>query len=115
MGGELFRLGPRFGGGYDSRRGGVRLYTDKAGETEDQQMLAEFPLVDDNDDDDRYADDNLRDYPDGGETESGSSPAWTRTTTTSPTTTRTPTAPPTTRSRFCSTTRIRRSSSTGST
>jgi hypothetical protein len=71
VGGELFRLGPRFGGGYDSRRGGVMLYTDKAGETEDQQMLAEFPLVDDNDDDDRYADDNLRDYPDGGETESG--------------------------------------------
>ena len=34
-------------------------------------MLSEFPLVDDNDDDDRYADDNLRDYPNGPETESG--------------------------------------------
>ena len=71
VGGELFRLGPRYGGGYDSRRGGVRLYTDLGGESQDQQMLSEFPLVDDNDDNDRYADDNLRDYPNGSETESG--------------------------------------------
>lgn len=71
VGTELFRVSPRYGGGYDSRRGGVRLYTDQAGETRDQAVLAEFPLVDDNDDDDRYADDNLRDYPNGGETESG--------------------------------------------
>ena len=71
VGGEVFRLGPRYGGGYDSRRGGVRLYTDLGGESQDQQMLSEFPLVDDNDDNDRYADDNLRDYPNGSETESG--------------------------------------------
>ncbi len=71
IGAEVFHLGPRYGGGYDSRRGGVRLYTDLAGETRDQQMLAEYPLVDDNDDDDRYADDNLRDYPNGSEPESG--------------------------------------------
>ena len=71
VGGEIFRIGPRYGGGYDSRRGGVRLYTDQAGESKDQQMLSEFPLVDDNDDDDRYADDNLRDYPNGPEIESG--------------------------------------------
>lgn len=71
VGGELFRIGPRYGGGYDSRRGGVRLYTDRAGDSRDKQVLAEFPLVDDNDDDDRYADDNLRDYPDGPDIESG--------------------------------------------
>ena len=71
VGGEVFRMGPRYGGGYDSRRGGVRLYTDQAGESKDQQVLSEFPLVDDNDDDDRYADDNLRDYPNGPEIESG--------------------------------------------
>jgi len=71
IGGELFHLGARFGGGYDSQRGGVRLYTDKAGETQDMAVLSEFPLVDDNDDDDRYADDHLRDYPNGSETESG--------------------------------------------
>ena len=52
-------------------RGGVRLYTDLGGESQDQQVLSEFPLVDDNDDNDRYADDNLRDYPNGSETESG--------------------------------------------
>ena len=43
VGGEVFRLGPRYGGGYDSRRGGVRLYTDLGGESQDQQMLSEFP------------------------------------------------------------------------
>ena len=71
IGGEVFRIGPRYGGGYDSRRGGVRLYTDLAGESQDQQVLSEYPLVDDNDDNDRYADDNLRDYPNGPEIESG--------------------------------------------
>ena len=71
VGGELFRLGPRYGGGYDSRRGGVSLYTDKGGETGDIAVLSEFPLMDDNDDDDRYADDHLRDYPTGSESESG--------------------------------------------
>jgi len=71
VGAEVFHIGPGYGGGYDSRRGGVILYTDKGGETKDMAMLSEFPLVDDNDDDDRYADDNLRDYPNGSETESG--------------------------------------------
>ncbi|MEW6755107.1 MAG: hypothetical protein AB1505_29610, partial [Candidatus Latescibacterota bacterium] len=71
LGGEVFRLDAHYSGGYDARRGGVLLYTDKGGETRDVRMLSEFPLVDDNDDDDRYADDNLRDYPNGAETESG--------------------------------------------
>ncbi|MEW6753730.1 MAG: hypothetical protein AB1505_22525 [Candidatus Latescibacterota bacterium] len=71
LGGEVFRLDPDYSGGYDSRRGGVMLYTDRGGETQDVQMLSEFPVADDNDDDDRYADDNLRDYPNGAETESG--------------------------------------------
>ena len=71
LGGELFRLDPEYGGGYDSRRGGILLYTDKAGKAEDIGILSEFPIVDDNDDDDRYADDNRLDYPSGSETESG--------------------------------------------
>ncbi len=61
LGGEFFYMGPRYGGGYDSRRGGVVLYTDTGldGRT---QMMAEFPLVDDNDDNDRYADDHESDF-----------------------------------------------------
>ena len=71
VGGELFRLGPRYGGGYDSRRGGVRSTRTWAGKAKTNRCCPEFPLVDDNDDNDRYADDNLRDYPNGSETESG--------------------------------------------
>jgi len=68
---EAFRVDPDYGGGYDSRRGGVVLYTDRAGLSEDQAMLAEYPLVDDNDDNDRYSDDNIKDFPGSGEIESG--------------------------------------------
>jgi hypothetical protein len=60
--GELFRIDPRYGGGYDSRRGGVLLYTDKGGQGF-ESVTAEYPLVEDNDDNDRYADDNANDYP----------------------------------------------------
>ena len=70
-GAEIFRVESEYGGGYDSRRGGAVLYTDKAGDTQDQAVSSEFPLVDDNDDNDRYADDNIRDFPGGGEPESG--------------------------------------------
>ena len=71
FGAEVFRIDPRYGGGYDSRRGGVILYTDKSGPSKDQQAYSEFPLVDDNDDDDRFADDSIRDYPTSSATESG--------------------------------------------
>lgn len=62
LAGELFRLDPRYGGGHNSRRGGLVLYTDKGG-TGFESMTAEYPLVEDNDDGDRYADDNANDYP----------------------------------------------------
>ena len=55
VGGEFFYMGPRYGGGYDSRRGGVVLYGAR-------RFMAEYPLVDDNDDGDRYADDNRNDF-----------------------------------------------------
>ncbi len=71
LGGEVFHLGPAYSGGYDSRRGGLILYTDKAGGAEDMAMLSEFPLVDDNDDNGRYADDDMRAYFDAGEVDSG--------------------------------------------
>ena len=70
FGAEFFHLGPRYGGGYDSRRGGVVLYSDFGGEGTDP-VVAEFPLVDDNDDNDRYSDDNKNDYPGSFDLEAG--------------------------------------------
>jgi hypothetical protein len=68
--GELFHVGPRYSGDYDSRRGGLVLYTDRAGGGS-ESVVAEYPLVEDNDDHDRYADDNLNDYPDATTLEAG--------------------------------------------
>ena len=70
FGAEFFHLGPRYGGGYDSRRGGVVLYTDTGGDGL-SPVVAEFPLVDDNDDNDRYSDDNENDFPGSFDLESG--------------------------------------------
>jgi hypothetical protein len=70
LGGEVFYVGPQYSGGYDSRRGGVVLYTDRGGSGSDA-VTAEYPLVEDNDDHDRYADDNINDYPTGQTLEAG--------------------------------------------
>ena len=70
FGAEFFHVGPRYGGGYDSRRGGVVLYTDFGGDGSDP-VVAEFPLVDDNDDNDRYSDDNKNDHPGSFDLEAG--------------------------------------------
>ena len=63
LGAELFYMGPRYGGDYDSRRGGVVLYTDVGGSHGRGRGAAEYVLMDDNDDRDRYADDNSKDFP----------------------------------------------------
>ncbi len=65
VGAEFFRIGPQYGGGYDSRRGGVVLYRGTG------NSVAEFPLVDDNDDGDRFADDNANDFFGGAAKEAG--------------------------------------------
>ena len=65
VGAEFFHIGPEYGGGYDSRRGGVVLWSGKA------DRVAEFPLVDDNDDGDRYPDDNVKDFFGGTAKEAG--------------------------------------------
>ncbi len=60
-GGELFRMDPQYSGGYDSRRGGTVFFTDKGGPSGAEAFTQEFPLVEDNDDDDRYPDDAFED------------------------------------------------------
>ena len=61
VGGELFRMDPDYGGGYDSRRGGTVFFTDRGGSRGGDAVTQEFPLVEDNDDDDMYADDTMND------------------------------------------------------
>lgn len=64
LGWEYFHIGPEFGGGFDATRGGGRFYTDdgeyKIGKTFPTQ---EFPLVEDNDDNDQWPDDSNNDFP----------------------------------------------------
>jgi hypothetical protein len=62
LGAELFRLEPTYGGGYDSRRGGLVLHTDvreQQGGVENAvvAMTQEFRAYDDNDDHDNWPDD----------------------------------------------------------
>ena len=61
LGGELFRMDPDYSGGYDSRRGGTVFFTDKGGPKGIEAFTQEFPLVEDNDDGDRYPDDSSSD------------------------------------------------------
>jgi hypothetical protein len=61
FGGELFRMDPQYSGGYDSRRGGTVFFTDKGSISGDEAFTQEFPLMDDNDDNDAYADDGFND------------------------------------------------------
>ena len=61
LGGELFRMDPQYSGGYESRRGGTVFFTDKGGASGAEAFTQEFPLMDDNDDNDAYADDSFND------------------------------------------------------
>ena len=59
LGGELFRVDPGYSGGYDSRRGGTVYFTDQGGRKANEAVTQEFPLMEDNDDDDEWADDSI--------------------------------------------------------
>ena len=61
--GELFRMDPDYSGGYDSRRGGTVFFTDKGLSGGREAVTQEFPLMEDNDDNDEYPDDT---FPDQG-------------------------------------------------
>jgi len=94
LGAEAFRLDPTYGGWYDSRRGGLVLFTDVGGdasvgeEVADQASTQEFPICDDNDDHDPWPDDRSLErtyvpkgafeFPQiiGGRPESGVYPGW---------------------------------------
>ena len=59
---ELFHVGPKYGGYQGSRegyRGGVLLYHDRGGNNRNETINFELPLVDDNDDWDKWSDDDI--------------------------------------------------------
>ena len=61
LGGEIYRMDPDYSGGYDSRRGGTVFFTDQGGPNGVDAFTQEFPLVEDNDDNDEIADDTFAD------------------------------------------------------
>ena len=68
LGGEVFRLEPDYSGGYDSRRGGMAFHVDKQSVPGQrvESRTQEFYLVEDNDDDDQWPDDDLSEVPTSG-------------------------------------------------
>lgn len=63
LGAEIFRIDPTYGGWYDSRRGGLVLFTDVAGDVQAGELRGtdartqEYKAFDDNDDHDNWPDD----------------------------------------------------------
>lgn len=63
VGAEVFRIDPTYGGWYDSRRGGLVLFTDVAGDVQAGELRGtsartqEYKFFDDNDDHDNWPDD----------------------------------------------------------
>ena len=55
---EFFRIGPKYAS-YQGTRGGPTLYSDNGGNSRDQASATEYPWVEDNDDRDQWADDDL--------------------------------------------------------
>ena len=58
VGAEFFRIGPKYAS-YEGTRGGPTLYSDNGGNSRDEALTTEYPWVEDNDDRDQWADDDL--------------------------------------------------------
>ncbi len=71
VGGEFFDFDPDFSGNYDSRRGGVPFFTDRARSGGNVSVMEEFRLMADNDDNDQFPDDSLPENPSSFLTDSG--------------------------------------------
>jgi len=63
LGAEIFGLDPDYSGDYDSRRGGLALFTDMEPPRYNTSKMQEFPLMEDNDDNDQFPDDFEEEYP----------------------------------------------------
>ena len=67
VGGELYRMEPDYAGGYDSWRGGLPFHLDETVSGRVQSRTQEFPLLEDNDDNDQWPDEHPSEVPQGGE------------------------------------------------
>lgn len=63
LGGEVYRMEPDYGGGYDSYRGGMAFHLDEqlSPGARIASVTQEFPIHEDNDDHDRFPDDHVSD------------------------------------------------------
>jgi len=68
VGFEAYRLDPDYSGGYDSRRGGLPFHLDWQDNPGSavKTVTQEYSLVEDNDDEDQWPDDDISDQPQGG-------------------------------------------------
>ncbi|MBT7861212.1 MAG: hypothetical protein HN712_12900 [Gemmatimonadetes bacterium] len=73
IGGEIYRLEPDYSGGYDSLRGGLPFHLDQQRGTRALSTTQEFPMVEDNDDNDQWPDDFDGERPAIGDEYPGSS------------------------------------------
>jgi hypothetical protein len=69
LGGELYRLDPDYSGGYDSYRGGMAFHLDEQPTLglASKSYTQEYGLVEDNDDNDMWADESLQETAQPGE------------------------------------------------
>ena len=72
LGIELFRMEPDYAGGYDSWRGGLPFHVDRVSSGRVRSHTQEFPLLEDNDDNDQWPDDHPNEVPTAGD----SYPGW---------------------------------------
>ena len=63
LGGEIFDIDADFSGNFDSERGGIPFFTDRARNDGNVSVMEEFRLMADNDDNDQFPDESLRERP----------------------------------------------------
>lgn len=71
LGGEIFNLDADFSGNYDAERGGIPFFTDRARSDGNVSVMEEFRVMADNDDNDQFPDESLRERPSGNLTDAG--------------------------------------------
>ena len=67
LGGELFRMEPDYAGGYDSWRGGMAFHLDQQSGRRVNSFTQEYPLLEDNDDNDQWPDEHASENPTPGD------------------------------------------------
>lgn len=67
LGGEFYRMEPDYAGGYDSWRGGMAFHLDQQSGRRVKSYTQEYPLLEDNDDNDQWPDEHANEVPTPGD------------------------------------------------